>query len=70
MPFRYQGPPPPERPNWVSLNSSQKTYAIKQYNIARSRRNLPLFVLGGAVDTSQNNDDTIESPALDGFNVY
>jgi len=59
MPFRYQGPPPPEKPNWQSLNSSQKKYAIKQYNIGRLRRNLPLFILGGGVDTSiEYNDNT------------
>lgn len=66
MSFRYQGPPPPERPNWNSLNSSQKQYAIRQYNIGRSRRNLPLYILGGGVDTSIASDDTIPSPPLDG----
>lgn len=46
MPFRYLGPPPPDRHNWNTLNSSQKRYAIEQHNIARRRRNLPPYVLG------------------------
>jgi len=50
MPFRYLGPPPPLRPNWNNLNSSQKRYAIKQHNIARARRNLPAYVLGEQVE--------------------
>ncbi|KAF0742245.1 Capsid protein VP1, partial [Aphis craccivora] len=67
MPHRYQGPPPLQRPNWSSLNSSQKQYAIRQYNISRARRNLPLYVLGGGVDTSiAPSDESIPSPSLDG----
>lgn len=46
MPFRYLGPPPPQRENWQRLNSSQKRYAIEQHNKARARRNLPPYVLG------------------------
>nr|QVW56827.1 MAG: putative structural protein [Cecropis daurica parvoviridae sp.] len=57
MPFRYLGPPPPHRPNWNSLNSSQKRYAIEQHNIARARRNLPPFVLGEAAPNEEYVDD-------------
>lgn len=41
------GPPPPERPNWSKLNSSQQRYSLEQYNKALRRRNLPPFNLGG-----------------------
>lgn len=56
MPFRYQGPPPPQRPNWSKLNSAQKSYAIKQYNIGRARRNLPLYISGGPQLTSSASE--------------
>ncbi|ALL74044.1 putative structural protein [Myzus persicae nicotianae densovirus] len=45
--FRYLGPPPPERPNWQNLNSSQQRYSLEQYNKALARRSLPPYVLGG-----------------------
>lgn len=47
MPFRYLGPPPPDRPNWQRLNKGQQRYALEQYNKALRRRNLPPYVLGG-----------------------
>ena len=49
MAFRHLGPPPPQRPNWNSLNRGQRLYAVRQYNIALARRNLPPFVLGEEV---------------------
>jgi len=64
MPHRYQGPPPPQRSNWSKLNSSQRSYAIKQYNIGRARRNLPLFVLGGGgdrINSSASEQDSEQS---------
>lgn len=39
-------PPPPDRDNWPLLNRGQKLYAIREYNKARARRNLPPYVLG------------------------
>lgn len=60
MPFRYLGPPPPERNNWHKLNSSQRRYAIKQHNIARARRNIPLYVLG-----EQTVDQQTEVPIVE-----
>lgn len=54
MPFRYLGPPPPQRINWNSLNSSQKRYAITQHNKARARRNLAPFVLGEEAPVENN----------------
>jgi len=68
------GPPPPERPNWHSLNSSQKRYALFQHNLARQRRNLPIYVLGDppeensastsnvSVHSNQEEDDVIRIP--------
>nr|QTZ83143.1 MAG: putative major structural protein [Phoenicurus auroreus ambidensovirus] len=61
MSFRYQGPPPPQRANWSNLNAGQKLYAIKQYNIGRTRRNLPIYVLGGgAPENSSVSDQSTE----------
>lgn len=63
MPFRYQGPPPPQRPNWNTLNSAQKKYAIRQYNIGRQRRNLPLYninnVSGGGEPVNIHELETV-----------
>lgn len=73
MPFRYLGPPPPERPNWNSLNSSQKRYAIDQHNKARVRRNLPIYVSGEAApNENQTNNETVPDNTLhneDNFEV-
>lgn len=41
--MRPLGKPPHQRPNWTSLNRGQKLYAIRQYNLALSRRGLPLL---------------------------
>lgn len=60
MPHRYQGPPPPQRPNWSKLNKSQQRYAIQQYNIGRARRNLPLFVLGGGAPPSLTSSTSLQ----------
>lgn len=41
------GAHPPDRPNWNSLNISQQKNTIKQYNLGRQRRHLPIYVLVG-----------------------
>lgn len=58
MTFRYQGPPPPERPNWSTLNSSQRRYAVRQYNLGRARRGLPEYTFDDSV-----TDPEDDSPA-------
>lgn len=40
--MRPLAPPPYERPNWNSLNYGQKLYAMRQYNKARTNRQLPV----------------------------
>ena len=35
LPFK---PPPFERANWAGMNEGQRRYAMKQYNLALSRR--------------------------------
>ncbi|ACI01075.1 putative major structural protein [Dysaphis plantaginea densovirus] len=69
MPHRYQGPPPPQRPNWSKLNSSQRAYAIRQYNIGRTRRNLPIFVLGGGGDRIDSSASEQSSEHSSGSSV-
>lgn len=64
--MRYQGPPPPQRPNWSKLNKSQKRYAIEQYNIGRARRNLPPFVLGGGAPPSLTSSTSLPNSDEDG----
>lgn len=62
---RWQGPPPPERPNWNTLNRSQQRYAIVQYNKGRERRNLPIYVAGGGGEDIHEAPTREQSPASD-----
>lgn len=62
---RWQGPPPPERPNWNTLNASQKRYAIIQYNKGRLRRNFPIYVAGGGGKDIHDAPTREQSPASD-----
>lgn len=62
---RWQGPPPPERPNWNTLNSSQKRYAIVQYNKGRQRRSLPIYVTGGGGENIHDVLTREQSPVSD-----
>lgn len=58
------GPPPSSRPNWSRLNRGQRAYALRQYNNALRRRNLPLF----SENTESGGGD--QDPTQEDFDQY